>query len=99
MVRNSILDLPAIIDSELNLYRKNRNRETYSQLGKILKTDGFRLFKAFSKAIKSQKRFESQLIKKPILTRNINTRLKVLLLGHSYNIYDDFISIWALLEN
>ena len=51
------------------------------------------MFKAFSKAIKSQKRFESQLIKKPILTRNINTRLKVLLLGHSYNIYDDFISM------
>ncbi|HHV18947.1 MAG TPA: hypothetical protein GXZ27_08850 [Thermoanaerobacterales bacterium] len=110
MIRNSIPDLPCIMDTELNLYRgKSKIFDYVFKLGKDLNVNKNRVLVAYYKALKTQKQFEYQLtrelrIPQDILneTRQIQkdqvlekkpSHIKVLLLGHNYNIYDDFISM------
>ncbi len=109
MIRNSIPNLPNIIDTGLNLYKgKIKILKHVFQLGKILKTNKYRTFTAYYKAMETQKQFEYQLIKNSMIPQDLMcsneisgnqtpiktpSYLKVLLLGHNYNIYDDFISM------
>ena len=110
MIRNSIPGLPYVMDTELNLYRgKSKILDHIFKLGEVLNVNKSRTLVAYYKALKAQKQFEHQLIKKSIIppdllgkaNETLNDQMfkkspghiKVLLLGHNYNIYDDFISM------
>lgn len=110
MIRNSIPDLPYVMDTELNLYRrKSKILDHIFKLGEVLKINKSRTLMAYYKSLRAQKQFEYQLIKKSMIPQDFLGKnhqtpkyqileksprdIKVLLLGHSYNIYDDFISM------
>jgi len=78
-------------------------------LGKILNINRSRILFAYYKAMKAQQQFEHLLIEKSIVPQDVldknknvlknqarnegTNNIKVLLLGHNYNIYDDYISM------
>ncbi|MDD4569844.1 MAG: acyl-CoA dehydratase activase-related protein [Tepidanaerobacteraceae bacterium] len=115
MIKNSIPDLPDIIDVDLNLYKsKIMFFRHFIKLGEILNKNKKQILIAFNKAQRVQQRFEYQLIKEKIVPQDIlsetykisqneifsynPSKLKVLLLGHHYNIYDDFISMNLIMK-
>jgi len=110
MIRNSISNIPHIVDTELNLYKgKNHILDHILNLGKILNIHQTRILFAYFKAIKAQRQFEKLMIEKFVTPQDIidkrltfienqtfkkrRNNIKVLLLGHNYNIYDDYISM------
>lgn len=110
MIRNSIPDLPYIIDTELNMYKgKTKVLNHVFKIGEALNVSKTRTIAAYYKALNAQKQFEHELINKSMIPQDIfgnkqqaptnqipqksPNHIKVLLLGHNYNIYDDFISM------
>jgi len=110
MIRNSIPNLPYVIDPELNLYRgKNKILNHILQISEFLNVSKRKAFVAYNKSLRIQRQFDSQLVEKQMIPQDAlynnqeissnnshiknSNNLKVLLLGHNYNIYDDFISM------
>jgi len=109
MIRACISPLPQIIDVELNLYkgRQGLYQHIYN-IGKILKKSNSEIFYAYIKALKALRQCEA-LVRQSKLTpvealmtkgksqereeTSVGNKLKVLLLGHNYIIYDNFISM------
>lgn len=110
MIKNSISDLPNVLDAKLNLYEgKIKILDHIFQIGAFLKTNKSRILLAYYMALKAQKQFECQMIEKSMIPQDLMcknhetgqdqtliknpSKITVLLLGHNYNIYDDFISM------
>lgn len=110
MVRNTIPNLPDIIDVEIN-FRKNKmylSKEIYKSAEKITKNP-LKIQKAFNKASKEYTKYKELLSKGLCSSKavksyrsntsnmyelnNQNNHLSILLLGHPYNIYDDYINM------
>lgn len=105
MVKNTIPDLPKIIDIEIN-FRKNKfflAKEIYKAANKITK-DPIKIKSAY---IKAQNKFEKykQLLYVGIhpedvmkeynyrITKSNNKNLNILLIGHNYNLYDNYVNM------
>lgn len=112
MIKNSIQELPPVLDIDIDLYRGKRFLfGQLLELGHLLKKNNLDILRAYRRASKVQKRFEQKIIKNKITPGDLlstipeclqnkereenkkNNRLTVLLLGHYYNIYDDYISM------
>ncbi|MTI65398.1 MAG: hypothetical protein FH753_02230 [Firmicutes bacterium] len=108
MVSNTIKDLPPIIDPEINLWKSEKNiSDSITELGKVFNVNKSKTKKAYKKACNKyydvRRHLNSHVI--PIdaikiynkLLKNTNfkkkDRLNILLLGHPYNIYDEYISM------
>ncbi|MGF7059193.1 acyl-CoA dehydratase activase-related protein [Brassicibacter mesophilus] len=108
MVRNSISDLPPIIDIEINL--KNSNFKLVNAVvdsGKYFTTNLFKIGKAYKRAYEHYANY-TKLINKGVIPidaikmynkviKDINTNqakdLSIMVIGHPYNIYDEHISM------
>lgn len=118
MVRNSVPDLPLLIDTEINLYKQNLNLcEHFFKVGEILGKSRLEVLRAYGLARRNLNKYKKNIMEFQIMPNTILNAIEkrekykrpdgdykatVLLLGHSYNIYDRFISmdlIRKLLQN
>ena len=95
MVRSSIDNLPPILDTEINM-RKNRNGgakaaiETGQKLGFSKKIS----LRAYNEALNEYTKQRIDRIGKPLTAEKTdNDKIKILLMGHAYTVYDKFLNL------
>lgn len=108
MVKNSIDNLPQIIDVEVNLIKSNSNlHKSVMEIGKYFTSNNKKIKSAFKKAVYRFNEYKKLLDNGVIpieaikiynkyinsMTTLKNSKYKILVLGHSYNIYDEFLSM------
>lgn len=108
MIKNSIEDLPPIIDIEINLRKSNLNLiKAIIEAGKYFTPNLFKINRAFNKALNYYKRYEGLITKgvipidaikmynKLFNVKKTSTKhdLSIMVIGHSYNIYDEYTSM------
>ena len=108
MVKNSIDNLPTIIDVEINLLKSNSNlRKAVIEIGKYFTSNNKKIDLAFNKAFNRFNEYRKLLANGVIpieaikvynkyinsITTSKNSQYKILVLGHSYNLYDEFLSM------
>lgn len=95
MVKNSIDGLPEIIDVVFDLNKKTGLEKGYRDIGKSLVISSVKSFKSFRNALNGIDRYndwlESELLPKYSKSSPKNTN--ILVLGHSYNVFDKFINM------
>ncbi|HOM02203.1 MAG TPA: acyl-CoA dehydratase activase-related protein [Acetivibrio sp.] len=105
MIRNSIKNLPPLIDTEINLRKSKKNAiKAAMEIGSFFTEDKRKIKNAYKKALKSFGEFDEK-IKKGMLATDILDRkfnvikksneplLNILVIGHVYNLYDSFINM------
>lgn len=103
MVRSSIKNLPPIIDAEINM-RKDKDNSAVAaiKIGQSLGFDFFKSAKAYEKAVEFYRDFRSKVQQYKFPHRLINQekvisfnekKLKILLLGHVYNVCDSYANM------
>lgn len=95
MVKNSIDDLPEIIDSIFDLSNKNGFIMGYLDIGKRLNISPVKSLNSFKNAQDSYSKYDMRLKKELFKKyRDLDSRnMNILVLGHTYNIYDEFINM------
>lgn len=105
MVRNTIKDIPQIIDTEINLRKSDKKAlEAVLEIGKFFTQDVRRIKNAYKKALENYYEFRNKvkggtlpcdiLDKKfNVIRKNSKRRLNIALIGHAYNIYDKYSSM------
>lgn len=98
MVKHSIKDLPYIISPEIYLSEKNSLRKAVIETGSIFTKNYLKIYGAFNKATEAQKFYKSWLSSEiiPRSNKNIKAKIRLLILGHSYNVFDEFINMGLL---
>lgn len=108
MVRQNVQGLPGVIDTSINMYR--RERDLYGQffeIGSRICGNPFKIALAIKKAGEEMKRFTARVESglrpdraygpgSPEETPDCRKNATVAVLGHPYNIYDSFINISLL---
>jgi predicted nucleotide-binding protein (sugar kinase/HSP70/actin superfamily) len=105
MVRHSFKNLPVIIDTEVNLRKSNKNAmKAALEVGSYF-TDNKRTVKeAFAKAKGKHREFRMNLEKgvlpsdilgkrRETFNKTIDKSLNILIIGHVYNLYDNYINM------
>ncbi|MBU5440081.1 2-hydroxyacyl-CoA dehydratase [Tissierella sp. MSJ-40] len=97
MVKHSIEELPIVIEPEINLRKVNSLRNAVINTGRIFTRNHFKIANAYMESMEFQKYYKSLLSLGIIPTedhQNTHTKdIKILVLGHSYNVYDEFINM------
>ncbi|MTI49226.1 MAG: hypothetical protein FH761_15440 [Firmicutes bacterium] len=108
MVKNTIEDLPPIIDIEINLRKSNLNLlKAVIKTGQYFTSNLSKIAMAYNKALKHYERYldlinqgivpiEAVKMYNSSLKRNKSfnqNNLNIMILGHSYNLYDEHISM------
>lgn len=105
MVRNTIKDVPKIIDTEINLRKSGKKAlQAVLEVGRIFTQDVRRIKNAYKKALENYYEFRnkveggtlpSDILEKKfnVIRKNSNYRLNIALIGHAYNIYDKYSSM------
>lgn len=93
MIKHSVDDLPKIIDTEIDMSSSNKNIiKSVIEIGSYFTDNKFKIIKAYYKALKEYN-FDNKLMqRKQELTENLN----IMVVGHSYNIYDEYISMGTI---
>ncbi|MCT4605013.1 MAG: acyl-CoA dehydratase activase-related protein [Marinisporobacter sp.] len=105
MVKSSIKDLPPLIDTTIDFYKsKKKLLKTVQEIGKHITNDKNKIKFAFEEALKQHKSYMGHM-KSGILPTDMDGnkivyymdtykhKQKILLLGHPYNIYDEYLSM------
>lgn len=105
MVRNTFKDLPEVIDAEVDLWKKRSNPFISAfEVGSHFTHDRRKIRKAYRKAIINFREYRAE-IKKGILPddilnkklrlikKNDEPRLNIAVIGHGYNIYDNYVNM------
>jgi len=105
MIRNTITDLPEIIDVDVDLWKKGSNPIVSAfEVGGYFTDDRRKIRRAYRKAMESFRDFRRD-VKKGILPEDIinkklrlikktdGPRLNIAVVGHSYNIYDSYVNM------
>jgi predicted nucleotide-binding protein (sugar kinase/HSP70/actin superfamily) len=105
MVRNTFKDLPEVIDAEVDLWKKRSNPFISAfEVGSHFTHDRRKIRKAYRKAIIDFREYRAE-IKKGILPddilnkklrlikKNDEPRLNIAVIGHGYNIYDNYVNM------
>lgn len=98
MIINSIDDLPEIIQIDINLYRRNELKNSFQELGKSLGVSKEVSNKSFRKALKKLSNYQGWL-KEELFPKGYSFKegnFSILVLGHSYNVYDEFLNMGVL---
>lgn len=105
MIRNTMKDIPEIIDTEINLRKSNKRiLEAVLKVGKIFTQDVKHIKSAYKKAIESYYEFRKKVKegalpcdilegKFNVIRKSSKCKLNIALIGHSYNIYDRYSSM------
>ena len=98
MVKNSIEDLPTILNPTINLNNSRSLRNTFLDLGKTFTKNHYTIARAYYDANKSQNQHNDLLLEKLEYQQSEQSdkKINILLLGHSYNIYDEFLNMEIL---
>ncbi|NLY77962.1 MAG: hypothetical protein GX080_07780 [Tissierellia bacterium] len=109
MIKNNIRNLPPLIDTEINLKKSHKNiKSSVFHIGKHFKKNSKTIAEAFQKAYRQYQEYIEMTTSK-IIPIDINTKYKelsyitnvkkenygrrIMVLGHSYNIYDYYINM------
>ncbi len=106
MVKNSVPGIPKIIDTEINMRKRvNQIYEAFIEIAAVFKKNKLDALEAFKEATKEQQKFRD-LIKKGMYPNEIlhgkklikanKSKLKIALVGHVYNIYDQYVCMELL---
>jgi len=109
MIKHSFSELPCIIDIEVNLRKSDRNlKKAVLNAGSFFEKRKRRIYNAFNEALKQYDDYVKMMTKGiiPLRTFDKNDDMgllssiirkdynrTILVLGHSYNIYDQFINM------
>lgn len=94
MVKNSIEGLPDIIDPVIDLRKKNGLSRTNNNIGKMLNSTFINRDRSYKSALEGQQSYKSWLYDKYIPhKKDLKSTFNILILGHPYNVYDDFINM------
>lgn len=105
MIRNTFINLPTIIDTEINIRKSRRNLvKSVIEVGKYFTNDVGKIKRAFKVALKSYEQYKSSirdglnpddLIEKKLSVINKKSKegLNIAVIGHVYNIYDKYINM------
>ncbi|WP_270474874.1 acyl-CoA dehydratase activase-related protein [Clostridium cochlearium] len=86
MIANSIDNIPPIISEPIYAYGEKQLKKWAFKTGKILKGNRLLINNALKKALKVQQQYESGI-------NNENFSKKIALIGHPYNIFDNYINM------
>ncbi len=75
---------------DYNISSKNDELSEFLKIGKILNKKRFEIIKAYKKAYLENERYKQNKIKENYLKLK-SDRMKILLISHSYNTYDEYI--------
>lgn len=104
VIRNSLEDIPPLLTTDIDLNRKSLFHSMW-QLGRRLRANFFKIHTAYRKARGIQEKFlqSRQQIRSPAeflalleeekVKVNWANNYKIGLIGHPYNIYDDYLNI------
>ncbi|MCF6462612.1 acyl-CoA dehydratase activase-related protein [Clostridium sp. Cult1] len=109
MVRHSIEGLPQIIDTEINLRKTDKSlKKSILYTGKYFTRSNKKIYRAFKDAYSQFNKY-TELMSRGVIPINAvglyddlsfnlnaddeNIRRQIMILGHSYNIYDEYINM------
>lgn len=105
MIRHTFKDLPEIIDTEVNLRKSKRNAlKAALEVGSYFNDNHREVKNAFLKATAKYEDFRitvrngtlpSDILekRKPVLNKTWENPLNIMLIGHVYNLYDNYINM------
>lgn len=105
MVRQCMQGLPGIIDSNINMYRKEGDMfRQFSEIGRHICKNPIKIAGAYKKAVNEMRGFDRRVesgmlpeeaftARKEDVNDRADTNSTVAIVGHPYNIYDNFINI------
>ena len=95
MIKYSIENLPEIIDAEINLFKSRKNlKDTIYKIGRYFRSDYLSIMSAYDKACLEYRRHKKDMQEGNVLPRiNTSNPKKVMVMGHSYNIYDSYLNM------
>ncbi|MDD3946669.1 MAG: acyl-CoA dehydratase activase-related protein [Clostridia bacterium] len=103
MVRYSAPSLPRIIDTEVNIRKKSgKLKQSFEEVGKLLTSDKKKIVHAAEKALFQNAIFRGQmlngylasdLLQNRMMKKQVFQGITVAVLGHVYNVYDNFINM------
>ncbi len=105
MVRHSLYGLPPIIDTEINLRKSGKNLlNAAMDVGSRLNCDKKAVRRALEKSLRAYREFREQVKKGalppdiidkrfPVLKKPSDRILNILVIGHVYNLYDNYINM------
>lgn len=98
MVKNSIEDLPIILDPTFNFKDNKSLRNTFLDIGRLFSKNYYTIAKAFYDAREKQNKYNEEILLKLENFKKIDDikKINILLLGHSYNTYDEFLNMGIL---
>lgn len=86
MIINCIPDMPEIIGTPIYAFNKKKLHSFVSEAGSKFTKDKNKINKAFEYALKEQEKFKSGI-------KDEGYSINVALVGHPYNIYDNFVNM------
>lgn len=86
MVVNSIPNMSKVIDTPIYAFNKIKLYKFAKEAGKMITKDNDKIKKAYEYALETQSQFKSGI-------KDEGYAMNVALLGHPYNIYDEFINM------
>lgn len=98
IVRNSFDDVK-VLDFSISANEGSSERYAYFKLGRKFSSNPFKIRNAYKKACLAQSRFEKSLeggfIPREFLNKGLKNKglLKIAVLGHPYNVYDEFLGV------
>ncbi len=92
MIKSSIDELPEIIDPIINLRNKNGVKIAVKDMKNELKLN-YSQKELYKNAIREQEKYKKNLLKTDISLKKDEKSSNLLILGHPYNVYDEFINM------
>ncbi len=103
MIKYSIKDLPPIIHTEINLRKSNAQLvRAYKEIGRYFTNSNRKIGVAYRKALETQEkyigavrsgRFPTEILEHKKISSSNKKDLCIALIGHVYNIYDEYVSM------
>lgn len=96
MIKHSIEDLPELIDVHLNLFENTSFKKHFYDIGKSLDIKKKYISNGYKEGIKKQGTHINWLKHNAfgdLDYENSSNNINILLLGHSYNVFDDFMNM------
>lgn len=93
MIKNSIKDLPKVIDTEINFLKSTKDlNDIVYETGKYFCSDYNYIVSAYDKALSKFKEHKKNTTHNITFLNELNNK-KIMVMGHPYNLYDTYINM------